>query len=370
MKLFEYMGKSIFSTYGIKVPAGKMVTNPDDAAKAAQEVGGPVVVKSQILTGKRGKGGGIKFADNPEEARQAASDILSMTVQGHKVERILVEEKLQIDKELYLAITVDGAAKKPVIIASAQGGMDIEEVPDDYIVKQHVDVSLGVYPYLGQEISRRLGLAGQISKEFKQLLILLYKIFREKDAELVEINPLVISGDRLIAADSKMTIDDDALFRQKDIPYVEERTSIEKQAHDLGLAFVELGGNIAVMANGAGMSMGSLDTLVHYGGQPANFLDAGGGTGMEGTAKAIELLLQTNPKVIFINIFGGITRCDDVANALVQVKKTRGIPVPVVIRLVGTNEEEGVKILQENGMNAYKVMQEAAAKAVEIANAG
>lgn len=370
MKLFEYMGKLIFSSYGIKVPAGKMVNNPDDAASAAQEIGTPVVVKSQVLTGKRGKGGGIKFADNPEQARQAAAEILSMTVQGHKVERILVEEKLKIDKELYLAITIDGTAKKPVIIASAQGGMDIEEVPDSYIVKQHIDVSLGVHPYLGQEISRRLGISGQVSKEFKQLLIKLYKIFREKDAELVEINPLVISGDQLIAADSKMTIDDDALFRQKDIPYVEERTSIEKQAHDLGLAFVELGGNIAVMANGAGMSMGSLDTLVHYGGQPANFLDAGGGTGMEGTAKAIELLLQTKPKVIFINIFGGITRCDDVANALVQVKKNIGIPVPVVIRLVGTNEEEGVRILQGNGMNAYKVMQEAAAKAVEIANAG
>lgn len=368
MKLFEYMGKSIFSSYGIKVPEGKMVTSPDQAAEVAREIGGAVVVKSQVLTGKRGKGGGIKFAQDPDEARQAASDIFSMTVQGHKVERILVEQKIVIDKELYLAITVDGAAKKPVIIASAQGGMDIEEVAEEHIVKQHIDVALGVYPYLGREIARRLGLGGQIAKEFTTLLLALYKIFREKDSELVEINPLVISGDTLIAADSKMTIDDDALYRQKEIPYVEERTSIEKQAHDIGLAFVELGGDIAVMANGAGMSMGSLDTLVHYGGKPANFLDAGGGTGVEGTAKAIALLLQTNPKVIFINIFGGITRCDDVANALVQVKQSQEIPVPVVIRMVGTNEEEGVKILQDHGMSAYKVMSEAAAKAVEIAN--
>lgn len=328
-----------------------------------------MVVKSQILAGKRGKGGGIKFADSPDEAGEAASQVLSMVLNGHKVERVLVEEKIKIDKELYLAITVDGSAKKPVIIASAQGGMDIEEVPDEHIVKQHIDITMGVYPFLCREIARRLGLTGQVVKDFNRLLPLLYKLFREKDAELVEINPLVISGDTLIAADAKVTIDDDALFRQKDVPYVEDRTNIEKQAHDLGLAFVELGGNIAVMANGAGMSMGSLDTLSHYGGKPANFLDAGGGTGVDGTAKAIELLLQTNPRVIFINIFGGITRCDDVANALIQVKKVREIPVPVVIRLVGTNEEEGVRIIKENGMEAYKVMQEAAAKAVEIANA-
>lgn len=367
VKLFEYMGKEIFASYGIKVPRGKMAASPGEAAQAAAEIGGAVVIKSQVLTGKRGKGGGIKFASGPEEAREAAASILEMTVQGHRVEKLLVEEKIQIDKELYLAITVDGSAKKPVIIASAQGGMDIEEVPDEDIVKNHVNVAVGVYPYLGREIARRIGLTGKPAAAFARLLPLLYQCFKAKDAELVEINPLVVSGDELIAADSKFTVDDDALFRQKDVPYVEDRTDIEKQAHDLGLAFVELGGNIAVMANGAGMSMGSLDTLVHYGGSPANFLDAGGGTGMEGTAKALELLLQTNPRVIFINIFGGITRCDDVANALIQVKKTREIPVPVVIRLVGTNEEEGVKILNEHGIKAYKVMQEAAAKAVEIA---
>ncbi|MCG8400191.1 MAG: ADP-forming succinate--CoA ligase subunit beta [Firmicutes bacterium] len=370
MKLFEYMGKELFSAYGIAIPRGKMVENPADAAKAAEDIGGTVVIKSQILSGKRGKGGGIKFATGAGEAHAAAEAILSTTVQGYNVERLLVEEKIQIDKELYLAITVDGSAKKPVIIASSRGGVDIEEVADEHIVKQHVDITIGVYPYLGKEIARRMGLGGRPAVEFARLLTRLYRCFKDKDAELVEINPLVISGDTLIAADSKVTIDDDALFRQKDVPYVEERTSIEKQAHDLGLAFVELGGNIAVMANGAGMSMGSLDTLVHYGGSPANFLDAGGGTGVEGTAKALELLLQTNPKVIFINIFGGITRCDDVANALIQVKQAGDIPVPVVIRLVGTNEEEGVRILKENGIEAYKVMQEAAAKAVEIANAG
>ncbi len=368
MKLFEHMGKDLFSSFDITVPRGRIVTDPGEAAKVALEIGGPVVVKSQILAGKRGKGGGIRFADSPDQAKEAVSQVLAMVLNGHKVVKVLVEEKIRIDLELYLAITVDGEAKKPLIIASAQGGMEIELVPDEYIVKKHIDISMGVYPFLSREISRRLGLTGQVSKDFNHVLTQLYKLFREKDAELVEINPLVVSDGKLIAADAKVTIDDDALTRQKDLPCVEERTAIEKQAHDLGLAFVELDGNIAVMANGAGMSMGTLDTLSYYGGKPANFLDAGGGTGMEGTAKAIELLLQTDPKVIFINIFGGITRCDDVANALIQVKKARGIPVPVVIRLVGTNEEEGIRILKENGITAYKTMQEAAAKAVEIAN--
>ncbi|MEW5952742.1 MAG: ADP-forming succinate--CoA ligase subunit beta [Bacillota bacterium] len=367
MKLFEYMGKEIFAGYGIKTPRGRMVQTPDEAAAAAAEIGGTVVVKSQVLSGKRGKAGGIKFADNPDQAKQAASEILAMTVQGLKVDCLLVEEKIKIDREFYLAITIDGAAKCPVLIASARGGMDIEEVPEEFIVKQHIDICLEVQPYLAREVSRRLGLSGALAKEMARLLPTLYKIFREKDAELVEINPLVISGEGFIAADAKVIVDEDALYRQKDIPYVEDRTAIEKQAHDLGLAFVELDGNIAVMANGAGMSMGTLDTLQHYGGKPANFLDAGGGTGMEGTARALELLLATKPKVIIINIFGGITRCDDVANAFVQVKKARGIPVPVVIRLVGTNEKEGVQILQENGIEAYRIMHEAAAKAVELA---
>lgn len=367
MKLFEYMGKELFSQYGITVPKGRVVFTPEEAAEAAKEIGGAVVIKSQVLSGKRGKGGGIKFAETPDEARAAAEEILGMTVQGYKVEKLLVEEKLQIDKELYLSITVDGAAKKPVLIASAEGGMDIEEVPEEKILKKHIDVFVGVYPYVVREVARRLGLAGTLAKELNKLLPALYKMFKEKDAELVEINPLVISGERLIAADSKVTIDDDALYRQKEVPMVEERTDIEKKAHELGLAFVQLDGDIAIMANGAGMAMGTLDTIQYYGGSPANFLDAGGGTGMEETAQALELLLATNPKVIFINIFGGITRCDDVANAFVKVKNSREIPVPVVIRMVGTNEEEAVKILKENGVEAYKVMHEAAQKAVELA---
>ncbi len=367
MKLFEYMGKELFAQYGIKVPRGKMVATPAEAAQAAAEIGAPVVIKAQILAGKRGKGGGIRFASRPEEAADLTASVLEMVVQGHKVEMVLVEEQLQIDQELYAAITIDGSAKKPVLIASAQGGMDIEEVPEDLIVKIAIDPYLGVQPYLAREITRRLGLSGPLAKEMQRLLPLLYRIFREKDAELVEINPLVVSGEQLIAADAKVTIDDEALYRQKDLPRVEERTPVEKMAHEIGLSYVQLEGDIAVMANGAGITMGTLDIIQHYGGAPANFLDAGGGTGMEATAKALEILLATNPKVILINIFGGITRCDDVANALAKVKKEKGISVPVVIRLVGTNEEEGVRILKENGFEAYRKMEEAAAKAVELA---
>jgi len=369
MKLFEYMGKNLFSQYGITVPKGKMVTTPEEAAAIAAEIGGPVVVKSQILSGKRGKGGGIKFASNPQEATKAAASILESTVQGLKVEAILVEEKIKIEKELYLAITIDGLAKKPVLIASAQGGMDIEEVSEEFIVKMHLDPYIGIQPYLARDITRRLGLGGRPAKEMQHMSTMLFKIFKEKDAELIEINPLVISGEKLIAADAKVTIDDESVKRQKDIPYVEERTHIEKMAHDIGLSFIQMDGNIAVMANGAGITMGTLDIIQLYGGAPANFLDAGGGTGAEDTAKAIELLMETKPKVILINIFGGITRCDDVANALAKVKKEKGIPVPVVIRLVGTNEEEGLRILKENGFEAYRLMEDAAAKSVELARA-
>ncbi|MEW6423724.1 MAG: ADP-forming succinate--CoA ligase subunit beta [Bacillota bacterium] len=367
MKLFEYMGKELFAQYGIKVPRGKMVTTPAEAAQAAAEIGAPVVIKAQILAGKRGKGGGIRFASRAEEAADLTASVLGMVVQGHKVEMVLVEEQLQIDQELYAAITIDGSAKKPVLIASAQGGMDIEEVPEDLIVKIAIDPYLGVQPYLAREITRRLGMSGPLAKEMQRLLPLLYRIFREKDAELVEINPLVVSIGQLIAADAKVTIDDEALYRQKDLPRAEERTPVEKMAHEIGLSYVQLEGDIAVMANGAGITMGTLDIIQHYGGAPANFLDAGGGTGMEATAKALEILLATNPKVILINIFGGITRCDDVANALAKVKKEKGISVPVVIRLVGTNEEEGVRILKENGFEVHRRMEEAAAKAVELA---
>jgi succinyl-CoA synthetase beta subunit len=369
VKLFEYMGKEIFAKFNLPIPKGRMVTSSDQAYLAAAEIGCPVVIKSQVLSGKRGKAGGIKFANHPEEARISAQELLDMNIQGHSVEILLVEEKLQIDRELYLSITIDAAARMPVLIASSQGGMDIEEVAEEYIIKKHIDVELGMQKFIACDVVRRMGISSHTSqgKQMVKIIETLYKIFVQKDADLVEINPLVISGDNVIAADAKVTIDDEALYRQLDLPQVEERTILEKEAHNLGLSFVELDGNIGVMANGAGITMGTLDTITYFGGKPANFLDAGGGSDEESTAKALELILSRNPKSIIINIFGGITRCDDVARAFAFVKQKRGIPVPVVIRLVGTNQDAGRAILKEVGLEAYDIMQDAAKKAVELA---
>lgn len=368
MKLYEYMGKELFSRFGLPVPRGRVVSSVDEAPPAAVEIG-PAVIKAQVLSGKRGKAGGIIFADTPAEAEKAARALLGTNIQGHVVEMLLVEEKINIDREFYLAVAIDEGAKKPVIIASSQGGMDIEEVPEDRIVKVHIDVELGIHPFVARDVVCRLGLdlGSRHGKEMVSFILTAYKIFQEKDAELVEINPLVFSGERVIAADAKVIIDPEAIFRQKDVPFVEESTEAEKIARDLGISYVELEGDIAIMANGAGITMGTLDIIQRYGGAPANFMDVGGGTGMESTARALEILLAKNPKVVFINIFGGITRCDDVANAFVKVKKERNIPVPVVIRLVGTNQDEGRRILLEHGLEAYTDMEEAAAKAVGLA---
>jgi len=366
MKLYEYMGKELLAKYGIPVPEGGVASTPEEAAALTGKIGS-VVLKAQILSGKRGKAGGIVFTDNQAEAGQFSANLLGSELNGFKVATVLVEEKLQIDREFYLAITVDGAARKPLILASAQGGMDIEDVPEEELVRMNLDVTVGMQQFVTREVTRRLGVTGSIAQQIADILCKLYRLFVDMDAELVEINPLAISGEKVIAADAKITIDDDALFRQSALPYVEERTATEKKAHELGLSYVELDGDIAVMANGAGITMATLDLIQYYGGAAANFLDAGGGAGVEQTAKALELLLAKNPKAILINIFGGITRCDDVAKAFAYVKKNSGIPVPVVIRLVGTNEDKGREILLDVGINTYKLMHEAAQKAVEIA---
>ncbi|HHX50912.1 MAG TPA: ADP-forming succinate--CoA ligase subunit beta [Clostridia bacterium] len=366
MKLYEFMGKELLSQYGIPVPKGQIITFGDSMEDIAKELG-PVVIKSQVLGGKRGKAGGIIFADTPDTTQKACTSLLGTKINDLLIEKLLVEEKLKIDQELYLAIMMENSQRNPVVLASSDGGMDIEDVPEENIVKRAIDLSIGLQPYLAKDIARRLGLEKELAKEFIQLLFRLYQMFKEIDAELVEINPLAISGNQLIAADAKITIDDEALFRQKNLPRVEDRTQAEKQAHDIGLSFVQLEGDIAIMANGAGITMATLDTIQFYGGSPANFLDAGGGASEEQMARALEILLMTNPKVILINIFGGITRCDDVARAFLQVKKTYQLDLPVVIRLVGTNEEEGVALLKEHGITVYQTMQEAASRAVALA---
>ncbi|MEG6615554.1 ADP-forming succinate--CoA ligase subunit beta [Peptococcaceae bacterium 1198_IL3148] len=370
MKLFEHMGKELFRKYNIPVPEGKVFDNLDHLEEYVANLGA-VIIKSQVLSGGRGKAGGIRFAKNPLDAKSAAEELLQTIVKGYPVKAVLVEKRLDIDQEIYLAITVDGSAKKPVIIASASGGMDIEEVAEDQIIKKYVDVHIGIQPYVGREIARRLGLQGNYLKQFASLLVNMYQLFRSYDCELVEINPLVICHDQLIAADAKVTVDDEAVFRyQPGMPMVDERSEREKKAHQLGISYVELDGDIAVMANGAGITMATLDILHHYGGKPRNFMDAGGGASTETTAKALEILLSTKPKAILANIFGGITRCNDVANAFKQVSEQLGIPVPLVIRLVGTNEQAGLDILKQQGIASFRTVHEAVAKVVELAAAG
>lgn len=369
MKFYEYMAKEVFSRYGIPVPRGRVITTPEEAAEACRELG-PVAIKAQVLAGGRGKAGGIKFARQPAEAREAAMVLLMSKIGALPVEKLLVEQKLDIGRELYLGIAVDGSRRLPVLMASTHGGVNIEEVPEKDIFTFSIDIPWGLYPFEARQVAWRLGLQGPVARRLAELAVRLFRVFRDYDAELVEINPLVITGEEVIAADGRLNVDDEALYRHPDLPRVEEGTELEKKVKALGLSFVELEGDIAVMANGAGITMATLDILQQYGGRPANFLDAGGGAGVEPTARAIEVLLATKPRAILINIFGGITRCDDVARAIIQVKETRGIPVPMVIRLVGTNEEEGVRLLKEKGMEAFRDLPGAAAKAVELARQG
>lgn len=368
VKLYEYMAKEVLARAGVPVPRGRLVLTPQEAEDVARELG-PVAVKAQVLVGGRGKAGGIKLAQTPEEARQAAAAILGMDIKGYTVERVYVEERLAIDRELYLSVTVDASAKKPLVIASALGGMNIEEVPEKEIVRQHIPVQWGILPYMGREIARRLGLTGTPMKTFSELLTKLYTVFTTYDAELVEVNPVAMIGERLVAADARLNVDDDALFRHPNLPRVSEATPLEQRVRELGLNYVQLDGDIAVMANGAGITMATLDVLQHYGGRPMNFLDAGGGAAAEPMAKALEVLVSTGPKVIFINIFGGITRCDDVAQAIISARERVGIPMPLVVRLVGTNEEQGVRMLAAAGIRAFRSMDEAAAEAVRLAAA-
>lgn len=368
MKLYEYMAKEVMSRHGIPIPGGQVANTPDEAYEAAKRLG-KVAVKAQVLVGGRGKAGGIGFAETPEGARKEAQRILGMDIKGLKVERVLVEQMLTVEKELYLGLIVDRLERKPVMIASSKGGMAIEEVPEEYIFRLPVDMRWGLLPHQAKEIAFALGLEGKQVQEAADIAQKLYEIFCAYDAELTEINPLVISEGRVMAADSRLNVEDDSLYRHPDLPRTFEGTELEKEVKEIGLAFVQLEGDIAIMANGAGMAMATLDVVQTFGGSPANFLDAGGGASSEAMAEGIEALLKTKPKSILINIFGGITRCDEVAKALVEVNKTRGIPVPVVVRLMGTNEEEGFELLRQNGFSATRSLKDAAEQAVALARA-
>jgi succinyl-CoA synthetase beta subunit len=365
MKLFEYRGKELFDKYGIAVPNGKLVKSEKDFSN----LNFPLVLKAQVPIGGRGKAGGIKTADNLKDAKEKLSKILGMDIRGYEVSKVLAEEMADIKKELYLSISLDRSKRMPCIMASASGGMDIESVPDKEIFKEWISPLIGIQSFNIRAIVSKLGLDKEQGKEISKVLTKIYKLFREYDCELVEINPLIIKGDDgVMALDSKVIINDDAMFRHQDIePELVELTPLEKDAKEKGIAFVQLGGNIGVIANGAGLTMATLDALTHFNGEGGVFLDLGGTDDPEKVKQAFELMKKAKPKVIFLNLFGGITKCDTVATGVKAVITKEGIDCPVITRIKGMNEDKAKEILKDAGLITATTLQDAAQRSSDIA---
>jgi succinyl-CoA synthetase beta subunit len=375
MKLHEYQSKQIFARYGIPIPKGRVAATAEEAKNIAEELGSRVVIKSQVLVGGRGKAGGIRLAKNPEEAEEVAAQILAMEIKGLPVRKVLVDEAAQIEKEIYLGITNDRAARKPVIMASSAGGVEIEEVArkePEKIVKIHIDPLLGLRDYQARDIAVGIDLPREHWKVFGQIAHGLWKAYIDCDATLAEINPLVITTDnRLLALDGKMVLDDNALFRHPDLADLRDldvEDPYEIEARKYGLSYIKLDGNIGCMVNGAGLAMTTMDIIKLFGGEPANFLDIGGGAGSDKVAAALRIILSDpNVKTVLINIFGGITRCDEVARGIITALSEVKPKVPMVIRLVGTNAEEGRQILANASLITATTLVEAAKKAIMAA---
>ncbi|HSN56740.1 MAG TPA: ADP-forming succinate--CoA ligase subunit beta [Candidatus Sulfomarinibacteraceae bacterium] len=366
MKVHEYQAKEVLARYGVAVPRGRLVTAADQARAAAESLGGRVVVKAQIHAGGRGKGGGVKLAADPAEAADLANQILGMTLvtkqtgpDGRLVRRVLIEEALPIARELYLGIVLDRSAGYPVMMASKFGGMEIEEVAaenPDAILKAHFDPDVGLHPYLARKLAFGLELEGDAFKSGIQFMHALAKAYGDTDASLFEINPLVVTSDgRVIALDAKASFDDSAMFRHKDILEMrdlDEEEPLEVEASKYDLNYIKLDGNIGCMVNGAGLAMATMDIIKHYGGEPANFLDVGGNASQERVAAAFRVLLSdSSVKGVLVNIFGGIVRCDMVARGVVAAAQEVRLSVPLVVRLEGTNVDEGRRVLADSGLD-------------------
>jgi succinyl-CoA synthetase beta subunit len=341
MKLKEHEGKEIFKEYGLKVPGGYVVSDVSEVKAADKDV----VVKSQVLVGSRKKSGGIEFASK-EKVKDVVAEMLGREINGLKVEEVLIEEKLNIEKEMFLSLTIDRFEKKVKVLFSEEGGIDIEGIADK-VLKLDVD-----------------GL-DKLDENVKEVAEILYKIMKDYDAELVEINPLVIADGELAAADSKIIVDDNALFRHLELAPKNRQCYAEERASVCGFNYVELGGDIAVIGNGAGLVMATLDVLNYYGGKPADFLDVGGGADVKRMENAMDAVLSNNPTALLVNIFGGITRCDEIAQGIVNYRKDKGVEVPMVVRLIGTNEEEGKKILHEGCIVSLDSMEDCVKAVVE-----
>jgi len=377
VKLHEYQSKRIFARYGLPVPQGNVATTPAEARQVAHLLGGPVVVKAQVLTGGRGKAGGIKLAKDAEETEEAARQIIGMFIKGLKVYKVLIEQATDIAQEMYMGIVVDRTHRKPIMIVSAQGGIEIEELAKnrpEMIFRLPIDPLRGLMDYQARNLAFELGLHGGLIRPFTAIARGLWRVFVENDATLAEINPLAITSEgQLIALDGKITLDDNALFRHLELNEMRDlqgETEAQRQARQADLSYVKLDGDIGCMVNGAGLAMATMDLVDLYGGRPANFLDIGGGARANKVAAALHIILaDSDVKVILINIFGGITRCDEVARGLLAAMEEASTPVPpMVVRLVGANEEQGRQLLAAaNVINATSLI-EAAQKAVELAS--
>ena len=387
MKVHEYQAKQILMRYGVPVPRGKVVDHPDQARAAAKELGGRVVVKAQIHAGGRGKGGGVKLAKTPDEAAELSRQIIGMTLitpqtgpEGKVVHKVLVEEALNIAAEYYLGVTLDRKIGKPVVMASSQGGMEIEEVAardPRAIHRVPVDSTLGIRPFQARQIAYALGLSGDPFKKCVEFVQKLMRAYMDTDASLAEINPLLVTREGgVLALDCKMNFDDNALYRHPDIVEMRdlnEEDPLEIEASRFGLNYIKLEGNVGCMVNGAGLAMATMDIIKLAGGEPANFLDVGGGASAEQVKNAFGIILSDkNVRAILINIFGGIMRCDRIAEGVVEASKVVGLPVPVVVRLEGTNVDLGREILARSGLNLITAdgMEDAARRVVAAAREG
>ncbi len=387
MKIHEFQAKQIIAGFGVAVPKGRVASSPDEAKAIALELGGKVVVKAQIHAGGRGKGGGVKLANSPDEAASVFSQILGMQLithqtgpQGQKVKTVLIEEQMPIERELYLAVLIDSAAGRPVMMASAAGGMEIEEVAaktPEAIFRVSIDPVTGFQPHLARELCFALGLTGDLMKPATQLMSGLYDAFIAKDASLAEINPLVVTTDgRVLALDAKMNFDDNGLFRHKEIAALrdkDEEDPSEVEASEKGISnFIKLDGNIGCLVNGAGLAMATMDSIKFAGGEPANFLDIATANDVNLVVDALKIIARDpNVKAILVNIFGGMARVDVIAAGIIEAQRQMPTAIPVVARLAGTNVEEGERLIRESGLPVIRAEElgEAAKKAVEAARA-
>ena len=387
MNVHEYQAKKLLSDFGVRVPGGQVVFSAGEVSEALEGLDSEkYVVKAQVHAGGRGKGGGIKVVDNAGDATAAAEQIIGMNLvthqtgpEGKKVGSVLIEEASSIEKEFYLGMVIDRSREKVVVMGSPEGGVEIEEVAarsPEKIIKEHVDISLGIQPYQCRKIAYFMGLEGGAVRQAVSFISSLYRVFIEKDCSLAEINPLVLTSDgNIVALDAKINFDDNALFRHRDIAGLRDRDEedpLELEASDAGISFVKLDGNIGCLVNGAGLAMATMDIIKHHGGEPANFLDVGGGATTEQVTKAFKMILSDeNVKAIFVNIFGGIMKCDTIADGIVEAAGEVGINVPLVVRLEGTNVEAGREILSNSGLDIQTGadMKEAASRVVEAAKA-